>query len=205
MFFFISLYMQNVLGFSAIKAGVSYLPLAGSIIIAAGVASQLVTKIGFKPVLTAGMLFISGGLLWFSQIDANGGFVADVLGPSLLAAIGLGFAFVPQTIAAVSGVKNREAGLASGLINTSQQIGGALGLAVLATIANSKTTDVMSNAGGDPAALPNALVEGFQSAFLGGAVIAALGLVLTLVMIRNRDSRAHVELSEKGEAAPVVA
>ena len=114
MFFFISLYMQNVLGFSAIEAGLAYLPLAVSIIIAAGVASQLVTRIGFKPILALGMLFVSAGLVWFSQISPDGSFVADVLGPSLLAAVGLGFAFVPQTIAAVSGVADREAGLASG-------------------------------------------------------------------------------------------
>jgi EmrB/QacA subfamily drug resistance transporter len=194
MFFFITLYMQQVLDYSAIKAGLSYLPLAVSIIVASGVASQLVTRIGFKPVLAIGMAMIAGALLWFSQVSVGGGFLSDVLGPSLLAAAGLGFAFVTTTIAAVSGVREQEAGLASGLINTSQQIGGALGLAVLATIANSRTDSVMASAGGDPSALANALTEGFQSAFLGGAAIALLGLVLTLVLIRNRDSRAHVAL-----------
>jgi EmrB/QacA subfamily drug resistance transporter len=203
MFFFITLYMQQVLGYSAIKAGLSYLPLALMIIAASGVASQLVTRIGFKPVLAIGMAFITAALLWFSQISVGGGFVADVLGPSLLAAIGLGFGFVTTTIAAVSGVREQESGLASGLINTSQQIGGALGLAILATIANSRTDDLVASAGGDPAALPNALTEGFQAAFLGGAVIAALGFVLTLVLIRSRDSRAHVEIGEaEAEAQP---
>jgi EmrB/QacA subfamily drug resistance transporter len=187
MFFFISLYMQQVLGYSAIKAGLSYLPLALTIILTAGVASQLVTKIGFKPVLAAGMAFIAAGLIWFSQVSVGGGYVSDILGPSLLAAIGLGAAFVPDTIAAVSGVEPREAGLASGLINTSQQVGGALGLAVLATIANSTTQE----AAGPPL---NALNEGFQDAFLAGAGIAILGLIATLVLIRNADSRAHVEL-----------
>jgi EmrB/QacA subfamily drug resistance transporter len=200
MFFFITLYMQQVLGYSAIDAGLSYLPLAVMIIVASGIASQLVTKIGFKPVLAMGMVFIGAALVWFSQVSVGGGFVEDILGPSLLAATGLGFAFVTTTIAAVSGVRDQESGLASGLINTSQQIGGALGLAVLATIANSRTDDVMANSGGDPSALPTALTEGFQSAFLGGAVIAALGLVLTLVLIRSRDSRAHVELGSPGEA-----
>jgi len=194
MFFFISLYMQQVLGYSAIKAGLSYLPLALTIILAAGVASQLVTRVGFKPVLATGMAFIAAGLAWFSQVSVGGGFATDILGPSLLAAAGLGLAFVPQTIAAVSGVADREAGLASGLINTSQQVGGALGLAVLATIANSRTDDLMASSAGDPSALPNALTEGFQAAFLGGAAIAALGLLATLVLIRGRDSRAHVEL-----------
>jgi EmrB/QacA subfamily drug resistance transporter len=187
MFFFISLYMQQVLGYSAIKAGLSYLPLALTIILTAGVASQLVTRIGFKPVLAAGMVFIAAGLIWFAQVSVDGGYVSDILGPSLLAAIGLGLAFVTSTIAAVSGVEAEEAGLASGLINTSQQVGGALGLAVLATIANSVTNDATGP-------VPSALTDGFQAAFLGGAAIAILGFVLTLVLIRNADSRAHVEL-----------
>jgi EmrB/QacA subfamily drug resistance transporter len=199
MFFFITLYMQQVLGYSAIEAGLSYLPLALMIIAASGVASQLVTRIGFKPVMAIGMGFITAALLWFSQVSVGGGFTSDILGPSLLAAVGLGFGFVTTTIAAVSGVREQESGLASGLINTSQQIGGALGLAILATIANSRTDGLIADSGGDPSAVTNALTEGFQSAFLGGAVIAALGLVLTLVLIRSRDSRAHVEI---GDAQP---
>jgi EmrB/QacA subfamily drug resistance transporter len=203
MFFFITLYMQQVLGYSAIKAGLSYLPLALMIIVASGIASQLVTRVGFKPVLIAGMTFIAVALVWFSQVSVGGGFVTDILGPSLVAATGLGFAFVTTTIAAVSGIRDQESGLASGLINTSQQIGGALGLAVLATIANSRTDDVVASSGGDPSALTNALTEGFQSAFLGGAAIAALGLVLTLVLIRGRDSRAHVEIGRRASEQPV--
>jgi EmrB/QacA subfamily drug resistance transporter len=190
MFFFITLYMQQVLGYSPIEAGLSYLPLAVMIIVASGVGSQLVTRVGFKPVLSAGMVLIAAALVWFSQVSVGGGYASDVLGPSLLAAVGLGFAFVTTTIAAVSGIREQESGLASGLINTSQQIGGALGLAVLATIANSRTDALFE----DGAGRATALTEGFQSAFLGGAVIALLGLVLTLVLIRGRDSRAHVEL-----------
>src|ERR671911_1489025 len=205
MFFFITFYMPQVLGYSPIKAGLSYLPLALMIIVASGIASQLVTRIGFKPVLTAGMAFIAVALVWFSQVSVGGGFVTDILGPSLLAATGLGFAFVTTTIAAVSGVRDQESGLASGLINTSQQIGGGLGVAVLATIANSRTDDLVASSGGDPSALANALNEGFQSAFLGGAGIAALGLVLTLVLIRGRDSRAHVELGAGGRERPAEA
>jgi EmrB/QacA subfamily drug resistance transporter len=195
MFFFISLYMQQVLDYSAIKAGLSYLPLALTIILTAGVASQLVTKVGFKPVLAAGMVFIAAGLIWFGQVSVGGGFVSDILGPSLLAAIGLGLAFVTSTIAAVSGVDEHEAGLASGLINTSQQVGGALGLAVLATVANSTTND----ATGPPA---QALTDGFQNAFLAGAGIALLGLVATLVLIRSSDSRAHVALGSEAAGEP---
>jgi EmrB/QacA subfamily drug resistance transporter len=195
MFFFISLYMQQVLDYSPIKAGLSYLPLALTIIITAGVASTLVTRVGFKPILAAGMAFIAAGLIWFSQVSVGGSYVSDILGPSLLAAIGLGAAFVPDTIAAVSGVEQREAGLASGLINTSQQVGGALGLAVLATVANSTT----QNASGPPL---EALNDGFQDAFLAGAGIAILGLIATLVLIRNADSRAHVELGAAEATAP---
>jgi hypothetical protein len=197
MFFFITLYMQQVLGYSPIKAGLSYLPLSIAIIISAGVASQLVTKIGFKPVLAAGLILVAGGLVWFGAISVDGGFTTDILGPSLLAAVGLGFAFVTTTIAAVSGIEDHEQGLASGLINTSQQVGGALGLAILATVANSRTDDVLAAAGGNPRALPDALVEGFQSAFYGAALIAVIGLILTLVLIRGSDSRAHVQLSKK--------
>ena len=108
MFFFITLYMQQVLGYSAIEAGLSYLPLAVSIIIAAAVASQLVTRIGFKPVLAVGMTMIAAALAWFSQVSVGGGYLSDILGPSLLAAFGLGFAFVTTTIAAVSGVREQE-------------------------------------------------------------------------------------------------
>ena len=200
MFFFISLYMQQVLGYGPLKAGVSYLPLAATIIVSAGIASQLVTRLGFKPVLLTGFAFIAAGLIWFGQVAWNGSYAADILGPSLLAAVGLGFSFVPVTIAAVSGVAQREAGLASGLINTSQQIGGALGLALLATIANSRTADVMTTAHG-PHALKQALTDGFQSAFLTGAGFALLGFVIALVLIRRRDSRAHVEAAAEPSAA----
>jgi EmrB/QacA subfamily drug resistance transporter len=164
MFFFITLYLQQVLGYSPIEAGLAYLPMAVANIVAAGVASQLVTRLALKPVLAIGMTLIALALLWFSQVSVDGGYIADVLGPSLVAAVGLGFAFVPTTIAAMTGVPPQESGLAGGLINTSQQLGGALALAVLAAVANSRTDDLI--AGGDPP--PVALTEGFQSAFLGG-------------------------------------
>ena len=197
MFYFISLYMQQVLGYSPIHAGLSYLPLALTIIIAAGFGGQLVTRFGFKPILAAGMASVAVGLLWFSGVSVGGGFLTDILGPSLLAAIGLGFGFVTSTIAAVSGVKDQEQGIASGLINTSQQIGGALGLAVLSTLATTRTHNVLA-AGGS--SVHRALTDGFQSAFLGGAVIAALGVLATLILIRTRDSRSHVEMAN-AEAA----
>src|SRR3954464_3914232 len=162
MFFFISLYMQQVLGYSAIHAGLSYLPLALTIIVAAGLGGQFVTRFGVKPILATGLLLIAVGLFWFSKVSVGGGFTTDILGPSLLAAMGLGFGFVTSTIAAVSGVQEHEQGLASGLINTSQQFGGALGLAVLSTIATSRTDHVMATG----ASVQDGLTEGFQAAFL---------------------------------------
>jgi len=200
MFFFISLYMQNVLGYSAIKAGLSYLPLALTIIAAAGVASVLVTRVGFKPVLAAGMGLVAVGLAWFSQISPDGTYLGDILFPSLLAAAGLGLSFVPATIAAMSGVIDREAGLASGLINTSQQIGGALGLAILSSVAFSTIDDLAAQGDVGPAAL----TEGYADAFMVGSGIALLGVIATFVLIRSRDSRAHVELGD-GAAAPAPA
>ena len=197
MFFFISLYLQNVLHFSPIKTGVSYLPLAVGIIISAGAASQLVTRVGFKPVLTGGLLLIAIALVWFSQVPATGGsFSANVLGPSVLAAFGLGFSFVPVTIAAVTGTKPHEAGLASGLINTSQQVGGALGLAILATVANSRTQSLF-HAGVHNSSI--ALTKGFDRAFLVGAGFAIVGAILTMVLISSRDSREQAKAARSGE------
>ncbi len=198
MFFFVSLYMQQVLGYSALKAGLAYLPLALAIIVSAGAASQLATRVGFKPVLIAGMLLVAVGLVWFAQVSVGGGYVSDILGPSLVAAVGLGFAFVPVTIAAVSGVSEQDSGLASGLINTSQQIGGALGLAILATVANSRTADVTASGAGNPV---GALAEGFQNAFLVGASFALVGALLAFVLIRRQDSRGHIGAEAAAPAA----
>jgi predicted MFS family arabinose efflux permease len=203
MFFFISLYLQNVLHYSPIKTGISYLPLAVGIILSAGAASQLVTRFGFKLPLIGGMVLIAAGLLWFSQVPASGGsFAGDVLGPSLLAAAGLGFAFVPVTIAAVTGTAPHEAGLASGLINTSQQVGGALGLAILATIANSRTQSLF-HAGSHNASL--ALTKGFDRAFLVGAGFAVGGAILAALLIASRDSREHSRAARAGQRAPAPA
>ncbi len=182
MFFFISLYMQQVLGYGPLKAGFAYLPLALTIIVSAGVASQLVTRLGFKPVLIGGLTLVLAGLLWFTQVSPDGTYVADILGPSVVAGAGLGFSFVPVTIGAVSGTKPEEAGLASGLINTNQQVGGALGLGILSTIA---FADV-SPGSRDPAAL----TAGFSDAFLVAGLFALIGIVVALTVIRTADSRA---------------
>jgi EmrB/QacA subfamily drug resistance transporter len=198
MFFFLTLYMQQVLHYSAIHAGLSYLPLALTIIVAAGPAGQLVTRFGFKPILAVGMAITTGGLLWFSHVAVHGSFLADILGPSLLAATGLGLGFVTSTIAAVAGVKPNEQGLASGLINTSQQVGGAIGLAILATIATTRTNHVLATG---TSSVPHALTAGFQAAFVAGAIIAALGVLATLLLVRTHDSRAYREPA-RADAAP---
>jgi EmrB/QacA subfamily drug resistance transporter len=200
MFFFVSLYMQQVLGWDALKAGLAYLPLAITIMVGAGIGAQLANKIGFKPVLVAGMLFTAVGLLWWTQIDVHGSFLSDVLGPELLAAVGLGLSFPGATVGGTSGVRQDEAGLASGLINSAQQVGGALGLAILSAIATAKTDDVMSAAHGVQRALPDALTQGFQAAFAVGAGFALLGAILAFVLIRSSDSRAAIGL----ETAPAV-
>jgi EmrB/QacA subfamily drug resistance transporter len=197
MFFFISLYLQQVLHYDALKAGFAYLPLAVTIILSAGAASQMVTRVGFKPTLMVGLTFIVGGLLWFSQVSPGGSYVGDVLFPSLLAAVGLGFSFVSVTIGAVMGTTDDDAGLASGLINTAQQVGGALGLAVLVAIANGTTGDAVR----DPVALTN----GFGDAFLVGAILAAVGFVLAAFMISSKDSRAQAEAARRGEPVPAAA
>jgi EmrB/QacA subfamily drug resistance transporter len=195
MFFFISLYLQQVLGYDALKAGFAYLPLALTIIVSAGAASVMVTRIGFKTTLLLGLALITVGLVWFAQVSAPGGsYVGDVLFPSLIAAMGLGFSFVPVTIGAVMGVSNDDSGLASGLINTSQQVGGALGLAILVAVANGTTGSAVHD--------PVALTSGFQDAFMVGAVFAALGFVLSLVLISSRDSRDHAEAARGGDVAP---
>ena len=202
MFFFISLYLQQILGFDALKAGLAYLPLSVVIIISAGIASQLVTRVGFKPILITGSLLTASGLLWFTQISVDGSFASDVLGPSLLAAAGLGFSFVPVTIAAVTGTRPDQAGLASGLINTSQQVGGALGVAILASIATSVSGGVDPRGRLDQAQLAK-LTDGFQAAFAVGAGFAILGAIAAALLISSRDSRERAAATRAGE--PVAA
>jgi EmrB/QacA subfamily drug resistance transporter len=139
LFFFLSLYLQQVLGYSALEAGVSQLPLAGTLVLAAGAAGPLAERLGVKPVLLTGLAVFAIGLAWFSRVSADGTFLADILGPSLLVGLGLAATFVSLTIESVSGVDGDRYGLASGLVNTSQQIGGALGLAILTAVADQVT------------------------------------------------------------------
>ena len=194
MFFFLSLYMQQVLGYSALRSGFAYLLVAVTIIIAAAVSQALVTRYGSKIILAIGMALLTVGLLWFTMIEVNGSYVTNLVPGFLLTGVGLGFAFVPVSIAALQGVQAHEAGIASGLINTSQQIGGALGIAILATIATTHTDSVMKEAGGDSSQLARALTEGFQYAFAVGAGMALIGLIATLIFL---------DRSDVGQEAPV--
>jgi MFS family permease len=188
----LTLYMQQVLGYSAMETGVAYLAVAGTAIIWSGVAAQLVTRVGVKPVLVVGMTFLTAGLIFFTQVSVGGSYVTDLLPGFLLIGVGIGFSFVPITIAALAGVEPAEAGLASGLINTSQQIGGALGIAALSTIATSRTDDAVS-AG---TAVPSALVDGFTGAFVAGAIIAGIGIVAALTLIRQDELAQPQEVME---------
>ena len=183
MFFLLSLYMQQVLGYSALKAGVAYLLVASVIIVAAGASQALVTRVGVRSVLITGMVLLVAGLLWFSQVSVHGSYATDLAPGFILAGIGLGFSFVPVQIASLIGVTHDEAGIASGLINTSQQVGGALGVAVLSTITFTRYDSYLGDHGNNLALIPNALVDGFHLAFLVGAGLALIGLVATLVFI----------------------
>ncbi|HVI36264.1 MAG TPA: MFS transporter, partial [Gaiellales bacterium] len=183
MFFLLSLYMQQVLGYSALKAGVAYLLVASVIVVAAGASQALVTRIGVRSVLITGMVLLVAGLLWFSQVSVHGAYATDLAPGFILAGVGLGFSFVPVQIASLIGVTHDEAGIASGLINTSQQVGGALGVAVLSTITFTRYDSYLGDHGNNLALVPNALVDGFHVAFLVGAGLALIGLVATLLFI----------------------
>jgi EmrB/QacA subfamily drug resistance transporter len=183
MFFLLSLYMQQVLGFSALETGFGYLAVALTAVVASGVSQALVTRLGVKSVLAAGMALLAGGLVYFTQISVGGSYLADLLPGFLLIGVGLGFSFVPVSIAALAGVDAKEAGLASGLINTNQQIGGAIGLAILTTVSTTRTDNL--RAAGTPRL--EAIVNGFSLAFWVAAGITFVGFVVTLLVFRRRE------------------
>jgi EmrB/QacA subfamily drug resistance transporter len=194
MFLMLTLYMQQVLGYSAMKTGVAYLAVAGTSIIWANVAAALVNRVGVRPLIAGGMALLAVGMILFAQVPVDGSYAADLLPGFLLVAVGLAFCFVPISIAALAGVQQAEAGIASGLINTSQQVGGAVGIALLSTVAISRTENEVA-AG---TAMPQALTSGFQIAFWIGAGIALAGVVAALALIRQE------EIAEV-EAVPVAA
>jgi EmrB/QacA subfamily drug resistance transporter len=203
MFYFNSLYMQRVLGYSPLEAGLASLPFTVGIMFGAGLAQALVQKLGAREAPLLGVVIGVVGLLLFLRIEPGGSYLTDLLPAIIVVSVGMGLTFVPVTLIATSGVGAEEAGLASGLYNTSQQIGGALGLAVLATLAASTTSDTLSDVGASPSAgdQAQALVDGFHVAFVGAAIFVAAAGALLLLLLRRKD----VEAVSAGEAAAVEA
>jgi EmrB/QacA subfamily drug resistance transporter len=192
-FFLLTLYVQNVLGYSALKAGVTFVATAGTAVVSAGVAQALTTRFGVKPIIVIGLALLAGAMIWYAQIPVNGSYASDLLPGYLMVGVGIAFAYVPVSIAALAGVEEREAGLASGLINTSQQIGGAVGVAVASTVFTSRFNTLTHE--GKP--LPTALTHGYGAAFWALAVFAVAAIVAALTLIRRE------ELAETPATAPV--
>jgi EmrB/QacA subfamily drug resistance transporter len=203
MFFFASLYLQNILGYSALTTGVAFLPVTAGIMIGAVTAQQLVTRVGVRAVMLTGMTVAAGGLAVLAATTSVDGTYLGVVAGLLPMSIGMGATFVSLTLVATTGVAPDDAGLASGIFNTSQQIGGALGLAVLSTLANERTASFLADLTGAPtqAQQQAALVEGFQLAFVAAAALMAVGAILIMLLLRRRD----VARIDAGEAVPVPA
>jgi predicted MFS family arabinose efflux permease len=192
-FFLLTLYVQDILHFSPLKTGYTFIATAGTAVLAAGVAQALTTRFGPKPIIVIGLTLLTGAMIWYSQIPVNGRFASDLLPGYLLVGVGIAFAFVPVSIAALAGVAEREAGLASGLINTSQQIGGAIGTAVASTVFASHYKSLL-RAGHS---VPDALTHGYGYAFWALAFFGAAAIVAALTLIRRE------EMAETPATAPV--
>jgi EmrB/QacA subfamily drug resistance transporter len=189
MFFFASLYVQEILGFSPLKAGFAFLPVTAGIVAGSASAQFFVRRLGVRQNTIIGMVLAAAGLFLLSSVPADGSYASDLLPGLLLMSFGMGNVFVPITLIATTNVEPRDAGLASGLFNTSQQVGGALGLAVLSTLAANKTSGYLTDLGHAPngADQARALVEGFQVAFTSAAILVAFGAVLLALLLRSRD------------------
>ena len=199
MFFFNSLYVQRVLDYSPLNAGLAFLPFTAGIVIGAGAAQKLGVKLGLRETALLGMAIATVAVLWLVRLGPHGHYLPDLLPSILFVSIGMGLAFVPLTLLATGGLPERDAGLASGLFNTSQQVGGALGLAILSTVATSRTTHALAAAGPHATRVQkaNALVHGFIGAFGGAAIFLAVGGVLLLLLLRKR----HVDTVAAAEPA----
>jgi predicted MFS family arabinose efflux permease len=185
MFFFNTLYIQRVLGYGPLEAGLAFLPFTAGIMVSASIASQFAPRLGVRPVAALGMLLTAAGLLLLTQLPVDGSYVANVLPSIALSSLGMGAVFMPLTLIATTGLDDEDQGLASGLFNTSQQVGGALGLAVLSTLAASKT----ASADGSTA---HTLVVGFHWAFGAGAVVM-VGALAVMVALLRRHHVAKIE------------
>lgn len=202
MFYFASLYVQQILGFNALEAGLAFLPVSFGIMVGAGVSQQLIGRVGVKPVVMVGMTLASIGLIILASTTQVDGTYLALLAGLLPMSLGMGMTFVPLTLVATAGVEPSDAGLASGVFNTSQQIGGALGLAILATFSVSRTEGLLEGVAGATAAqIQSATVEGFQTAFIVAAGLMVVGLLLVTFALRKRE----VDNVHLGEAIPVAA
>ncbi len=188
-FFLLTLYMQGVLGYSALEAGLAFLATAGTTIPAAGIAQALITRVGVKPVMVAGLAFMTFAYVWYTQLPPDGTFWRNLFVPYFVSGFGLAFVFIPVSLAALANLEERIAGVASGLLNTSQQIGGALGVAIAATIATQHTETLLGE-GDDRAA---ALTGGYNWAFWVGALFAFVGLLIAALILRRSDVPAASE------------
>jgi EmrB/QacA subfamily drug resistance transporter len=189
MFFFASLYVQELLGYSPLKAGLAFLPVTAGIMIGAGIAQAAIRRFGPRPVPVVGLLLATFGMVWLTALPVHGSYVSDLLAGLFPMSLGMGLTFVPVTLLATAGVPAEDSGLASGLLNTSQQVGGALGLAILSTLAANHTTSLLTSG----TARPLALLGGWHVAFTGGAVVLALA-ALSLVVLLRRRHLAHVDV-----------
>jgi EmrB/QacA subfamily drug resistance transporter len=199
MFFFNTLYLQNVLGYGPLEAGLAFLPFTAGIMVSASLASQFAPRLGVRPVAAVGFLLTAAGLGLLTQVPTSGSYATDVLPGLLLASLGIGAVFMPLTLIATTGLADEDQGLASGLFNTSQQIGGALGLAVLSTLATSRMT--ASGASSQSAAL----VTGFHWAFGAAAILTLLALAVMVVLLRQRHVARIEAAAVGGDLTPVAA
>jgi len=182
MFFFLTLFLQDVWGYSALKSGIAYLPIMATVMVMSGAASQLVPRVGARPLLIAGSVIAAGGLFWLSRLTEHSSYAGGVLGPMMVTAAGIGLMFVPMSLVALTKVADADAGVASSLLNTGQQVGGSIGLAVLGTVAWSAVASSLRSG----SAQNHALAYGFSRGFVVSAAITLLTLVVALVMLRVR-------------------
>jgi EmrB/QacA subfamily drug resistance transporter len=186
-FFLLTLYMQQVLHYSALKTGLAYIGLTLTIIVFSGLAQAMVTRFGIRRVLPLGLALSTVALVWFARLPVDGHYWGDLFPPFIISGLGLALAFVPMSIGALTGVREDEAGVASGLINTTQQIGGAIGVAVATTVATTFTAHYVDSHAGASALGPAALTHGFEVAFYVLAALAAVGAVLSAVMLESKS------------------
>jgi predicted MFS family arabinose efflux permease len=186
MFFYLSIYLQGLLHYTPTETGIANVPFTITIILIAGLLSRKITKINTKPFLVVAPLLAAGGLLYLSRLPLTSNYWVDLLPGIVMMAAGMAIAFVLVTVTATSGVSHKESGLVSGLLNTSQQIGGAIGLAVLSVISTETTKDHMITAHGNPAVLPEAMVHGFQQGFRAAVIFALAASVVALVVLKSK-------------------